>query len=162
MSETTAGVPGEIALSRRRLLGLGLRADLVDSHDLTRDLTLRSSAAGVDLDVVDGIDALTQALAIGLTTLRGSDPFNVRFGFLGLAPLTDATPAEFAREALRGAVAQLVAEDPRVRRVVDVRVAAPTGGSRALAVTVEFETVSGDPAIVTVTSPGPPPPGLEG
>src|SRR5690349_19248254 len=114
-------VPGDDSAARRRaLLGVGVRADLVDSADTARDLVLRTTSSGVDLDLVDGVDALCQDLAVGLTTLRGSDPFSLRFGFLGLTPMVDQTSPVLAREGLRSAVVELVAADPRVRRGADL------------------------------------------
>jgi hypothetical protein len=150
------GDPANVAVRRRRLLGVGLRAELVSGIDLARDIGVRRTAQGVDLDLVEGVDALCQDLAIGLTTLRGSDPVNVRFGFLGLTPLVEQTSPVIAREALRSAVAELVASDPRVRRIVDLVVTPPggrgggQGTGRSLAVTVSFEAVSGDPVTVAL------------
>ena len=149
--ETPVGAAGDEAVRRRRLLGVGLRADLVDVHDTARDMSLRRTPGGVDLDMVEGLDAFTQDLAVGLTTLRGSDPFNARFGFLGLGPLAEQTSPAIAREALRSAVAQVVAADPRVRRIVDLTVTTPAPGSRSLDVRVSFEAISGDPATVAVS-----------
>lgn len=143
-------VVDDAAVRRRRLLGVGLRADLVSSADLARDLGVRRTAAGVDLDLVEGVDALCQDLAVGLTTLRGSDPCNVGFGFLGLNLLARETSPVLAREALRGSVADLVAADERVRRIVDLVVSPPgdAGGSRRLDITISFETVGGDPVAI--------------
>jgi hypothetical protein len=143
----------DLALRRRRLLGLGVRADLVSPGDLARDVALVPSAGGVDLATVEGIDNLCQCLAVGLTTLRGSDVFNQRFGFLGLTPLTQQTSPVLAREGVRSAVAEFLGSDPRVRRIVELLVddplAAPTGAARrSLAVHVAFEAVSGDAAVL--------------
>jgi hypothetical protein len=160
MSPITPSTPGpssDETVRRRRLLGAGVRADPVDPSDLARDVALRRTPGGVDLDVVEGVDALTQDLAVGLTTLRGSDPFNARFGFLGLGPLAEQTSPAIAREALRSAVAQLVAADPRVRRITELTVVTPTGGSRALAVTVSFEAISDAGGSLTVAGLGPVP-----
>ncbi len=134
------------AVRRRRLLGVGVRADLVDAADTARDLVLRRTPNGVDLDLVEGVDALCQDLAVGLTTLRGSDPCNLRFGFLGLTPLVQQTSPVLAREGLRSAVVEFVAGDPRVRRIVDLTGPSGAGGNgvRRLDVTVRFEAVSGD------------------
>lgn len=146
-------VPGDDSAARRRaLLGVGVRADLVSTADTARDLVLRDTGAGVDLDLVDGVDALCQDLAVGLTTLRGSDPFNLRFGFLGLTPMARQSSPVLAREGLRSAVVEMVAADPRVRRVVDLSAPAPTGDrvSRRLDMTVSFEAVSGDPVTLAI------------
>ncbi|NMO55183.1 hypothetical protein HH310_28860 [Actinoplanes sp. TBRC 11911] len=151
MTVTTATDTATESVRRRRLLGTGLRADLVGVRDLARDLSLRRTAGGVDLDVVEGLDAFAQDLAVALTTLRGTDPFNARFGFLGLGPLTDQTAPSIARQALRSAVAQVVAADPRVRRIVDVTVTTPAAGSRVLDIRVTFDAISGDTVTVGVT-----------
>jgi phage baseplate assembly protein W len=146
-------VPGDdSAVRRRALLGVGVRADLVSTADTARDLVLRRTATGVDLDLVDGVDTLCQDLAVGLTTLQGSDPFNLQFGFRGLQPLVDQTSPVLARETLRAAVVQLVAADPRVRRVVEVSTASTDNSSRRLDLTVTFEAVTGDR--VTVNTGG--------
>jgi hypothetical protein len=147
--------PGDdSAVRRRALLGVGVRADLTDPADTARDLVLRSTDTGVDVELVDGVDALCQDLAIGLTTLRGSDPFNLRFGFLGLTPIVEQSSPVLAREGLRSAVVEMVAADPRVRRVVDLSAPTPGGDrvSRRLDLTVSFEAVSGDP--VTLNAGG--------
>lgn len=148
---TPASSTADDAVRRRRLLGVGLRADLVDTRDSARDLALRRTPGGVDIDVVLGLDAFTQDLAVGLTTLRGSDPFNVRFGFLGLGPLTEQTSPAIARETLRAAVAQVVAADPRVRRILDLTASPPSPGARSLDITVSFEAISGDTGTVAVS-----------
>ena len=152
---TPDGTSSDETVRRRRLLGVGVRADLVDPSDLARDVSLRSTPGGVDLDVVEGLDALSQDLAVGLTTLRGSDPFNARFGFLGLGPLAEQTSPAIAREALRSAVAQVVAADPRIRRITQLTASTPSGGSRALDVTVSFEAISDAGATLTVAGLGP-------
>ena len=149
--DTPAGAAADEAVRRRRLLGVGLRADLVDIHDTARDLSLRQTPGGVDVDVVEGLDSFTQDLAVGLTTLRGSDPFNARFGFLGLSPLAEQTSPAITREALRSAVAQVVAADPRVRRITDLTATTPAPGARSLDITVSFEAISGDTATVEVS-----------
>jgi phage baseplate assembly protein W len=148
---TVTTPPGDdSAVIRRRLLGVGLRADLVSPADTARDVGLRRTAAGVDLDVVEGIDALGQDLAVELTTLRGTDFCNASFGFTGLEPLATQTSPVLAREAMRAAVAALVAADPRVRQVTDVSVDVPgdAPGSRQLTISVAFEAISGDPTTV--------------
>ncbi|HET9141626.1 hypothetical protein [Actinophytocola sp.] len=146
-------VPGDdSAVRRRALLGVGLRADLAGPADTARDLVLHRGPDGVDVAVVDGVAALGQDLAVGLTTLRGSDPFNLRFGFLGLNPMVQETSPVLAREGLRSAVVELVAADPRVRRVVDLSAPSPQDDrvSRRLDVTVSFEAVTGDPVTLDV------------
>jgi len=143
--------PGDdSAVIQRRLLGVGLRADQISPADIARDISLRQTADGIDLDVVEGIDTLGQDLAIALTTLQGTDFCNTTFGFAGLGPLATQTSPVLAREALRAAVAALVAADPRVRQVTGVSVDVPGGapGSRQLAISVTFEAISGDPTTI--------------
>jgi hypothetical protein len=149
--EPPGSAAADEAVRRRRLLGVGLRADLVDIHDTARDMSLRQTPGGVDLDVVEGLDAFTQDLAVGLTTLRGTDPFNARFGFLGISPLAEQTSPAITREALRSAVAQVIAADPRVRRITDLTATTPAPGARSLDVRVSFEAISGDVATVAVS-----------
>lgn len=144
-------------IRRRRLLGVGLRADLVSPADLARDISFSPTATGVDLVVVAGVDNLCQGLSVSLSTLRGTDVFNRRFGFLGLTPLTDQSSPVLAREGVRGAVAECVASDPRVRRIVDLHLgnpmAPPSGASRrSIDVRVGFEVVGGD--VATLSSAG--------
>jgi phage baseplate assembly protein W len=144
----------DVEIRRRRLLGVGLRADLISSADIARDIAVVPSAGGKDLATVSSIDNLTQCLAIGLTTLRGSDVFNQRFGFLGLTPLATQTSPVLAREGVRSAVAEFLASDPRVRRIIDLQagnpMTAPSGaGRRTLEVRVSFEAVSGEATMLT-------------
>jgi hypothetical protein len=75
----------------------------------------------------------------------------VQFGFDGLNALAEETIPMLARERVRVAVIQVLRQDPRVRRVLDVSLgpgapASPTGvlDRRRLTVEVRFETVSGD------------------
>ncbi|MGV9818740.1 hypothetical protein [Nocardia xishanensis] len=137
-------------LARQRILGWGWRCDpIFPGVDLGRDLRLRSGPAGVDLDVVVGVDCLAQDLSVALTTLRGSDVLNTTFGFDGLAALAEETAPVLVRERLRVAVAAVVARDSRVRRVIDVefedtRLGAPQPGSRELGIRVTFETLTND------------------
>lgn len=152
MTETLPA-DAELELRRRRLLGVGLRAEPTGPADLARDLSLTRTDTGVDLDLVAGLDNLCQCLAIGLTTLRGSDVFNQRFGFLGLSALAEQTSPLLAREGVRAAVAEFLASDLRVRRIVDLSLddpmRAPAAGTRTLTATVRFEAVSGESVDVT-------------
>jgi hypothetical protein len=137
---------------RGRLLGRGPRLDLIDpAADVGRDLSFGVDGDGrVDLAFVSGIDCLTQDLAVALTTLLGSDPFNTTFGFDGVRALAEESNALLVRERVRVAVIQTLNRDVRVRRVVDVKldderldrpVATP---DRTLVVRVVFETVTGE------------------
>jgi phage baseplate assembly protein W len=143
----------EREIFRRRLLGQGLACTPTPTSGLGRDLELISGPQGVDLVRVVGIDNLGQALAIALTTLLGSDVFNTEFGFDGLNAVATESDPILLRERVRIAVIQVLRRDPRVRRVVDVKLGegpleAGTPGSRELEVKVLFETVTGDQSTV--------------
>jgi hypothetical protein len=140
---------------RRRVLGVGAACEPIDPGlDVGRDLRMAADAEGrLDLARVEGLDNLGQVLALGLTTLLGSDVFDVRFGFDGVRAMAEEHDAMLVRERVRVGIVNLLNADPRVRRVVDVeladgRLAAPSSGSRELEVRVVFEAVSGDQATV--------------
>ena len=88
-----------------------------------------------------------------MTTLLDSDVFNTDFGFDGLNALATETDPILLRERVRIAVIQVLRRDPRVRRIVDVklgdgRLEAPAAGSRELDVKVVFETVTADQSTI--------------
>ena len=140
-------------LLRERLLGRGLRCEPADRGGvhLGRDLTF--DATGRDLEMVEGVDNLAQALAIALTTPLGGDVFNIDFGFDGLNAMTVESSPVLVQERIRIAVISVLQKDPRVGRIVDVRLddgrlTSPGAGSRVLHVRVVFETVTGETATV--------------
>ncbi|GAA4878663.1 hypothetical protein [Actinomycetospora straminea] len=136
--------------AEQRALGWALRCDLISPGvDIGRDIRLRHGRDGLDLDLVSGVDCLTQHLAVALTTLLGSDVLNTTFGFAGLAAIAEEQIPVLVQERLRVAVVGVLNRDPRVRRIVDVKIAdlrldAPSPGSRELGVRVVFETVTDD------------------
>jgi phage baseplate assembly protein W len=144
------------ALLRRRTLGWSLACtEIAPGVDLGRDLELSSGASGTDLARVEGLDALTQSLAMGLTTGRGTDLFNTDFGFDGLNALAEEREPVMVRERVRVSIITLLQREPRVRRIVDVKFAddrleAPIPGSRELDVRVAFEAISGDTATASL------------
>jgi hypothetical protein len=149
-------VERERELLRNRLLGRGLACPLTEPGlDVGRDLVLARGPSGVDLQQVRGIENLGQALAIALTTLRGSDLFNIDFGFDGLNAMAEEINPVLVRERIRVGIIQVLRRDPRVRRIVDVklsdgRLESVGAGTRQLEVRVAFETVSGDPVSVNL------------
>jgi hypothetical protein len=149
---------GSTDAERRSLLGRGLRCDKV--NDLGRDLLLQRGPAGLfDLGFVEGIDNLGQVLAIAVTTPLGGDAFNVDFGFDGLNALADEELPLLQRERIRVAIVNLLRKDPRVTRIVDVklldrRLETPASANRELEVRVVFETVSGDRLALTAGTSG--------
>ena len=142
-------------LLRRRVLGRGLACEpIAPGLDLGRDLRL----AGGDLATVEGIDNLNQVLALAFTTLRGSNVFDVEFGFDGLNALVEEGDPLLVRERIRVAVVNLLAREPRIRRVVDVQLVderlTRVGAGRTLQVRVAFETVTGDAQAVALSAGG--------
>lgn len=143
----------EHRLAQERLLGWSPSCLLnAPGVSLGRDLVLASGPNGLDLARATGMDALTQALAVALSTRLGDDIFNTSFGFDGLNALVDEPDPILARERIRIAVIQVLRKEPRVRRIVDVKLgggqldiaAQPGADPRELNVTVAFETVSGE------------------
>ena len=132
----------ELELVRRRLLGWSLAFEEVEpGGDIGRDLVLDGGLA-----VVDGVDNLAQALAVALTTALGADIFNTSFGFDGLNAVADEPDPTLARERVRVAVVQMLLRDPRVRRILDLRLedatlTDPVERRRTAAIRVAFETV---------------------
>jgi phage baseplate assembly protein W len=143
-------------LFRRRLLGRGLALTRVG--DLGRDLTMR--ADGADLAIVDGVDNLAQVLSAAVLTPLGGDVFNTDFGFDGLNALADESTPTLQRERVRVSIVALLRKDPRVSRIIDVklvdqRLEAPTtGAARQLDVRVVFEAVSGDQLALSAGNAG--------
>ena len=136
-------------LLRSRLLGVGIVCEPFLEADLGRDLQLTTGPNGLDFTRVQGLENLGQALSIALTTRLGDDIFNIEFGFDGLNALAEETDPIMVRERVRIAVIQVLRKDPRIRRIVDVKLEdgqldLPIPGSRELAVRVTFETISGD------------------
>lgn len=143
-------------LLRRRALGWSLACpEIAPGVDLGRDLALSEGGSGSDLARVEGIDALNQSLAVGLTTGRGTDLFNMDFGFDGLNALAEETEPVMVRERVRVSIITLLQREPRVRRIVDVkfaddRLGVPVPGRRELDVRVAFEAISGDTATASL------------
>lgn len=153
----------ELALIRDRLLGWGIAfTPAFPGLDLVRDIRLETTARGTDFAVVRSLDNLAQDLEVAFTTLLGSDVFNTGFGFDGLNAVAEETSRILMRERIRMSVIATLRQDPRVQRIVDVklddgRLEAGTPddaerqalrASRTMLVKVEFETISGDHAVV--------------
>jgi phage baseplate assembly protein W len=142
----------ERRLARRRLLGWSVACEqIAPGVDLGRDVRL----ANGDLVQVTEIDALGQSLQLALTTLLGSDAFNTEFGFDGLNALAEETNPILARERIRVAVITVLRREPRVSRILDVKLSDGRldrlrGAARDLDVRVSFETVTGDAETVTL------------
>ena len=142
-------------LIETRLLGWGVAAaPLFPGEHLGQDVEF----ADGDLAVVSGIDNLSQDLTLALTTALGTDPFNVNYGFDGVNAMVEEQNAMIARERVRISVIKLLDKDPRIRKILDVKLldgrldplstdvdTADLGTAwRVLNVRVAFETVTGD------------------
>ena len=140
---------------KRRLLGQGLALEAVDA--LGRDLVL--AADGSDLTFVDGPDNLSQGLAVAVLTPLGADVFNTGFGFDGLTALSQETSPLLLRERVRVSIVKLLTNDPRVQRVVDVRLVderldSPSTPQRVLQVSVAFQAITGDQLTLSAANAG--------
>ena len=166
------GVPDD--LTTRRVLGRGLlAAPLTPGLDVGRDIALIRGPNGVDLATTTGMDNLAQCLEIALTTALGSDVFDTGFGFDGINALAGEEDPVLVRERIRVAVIALLGRDPRIRRIVDLKLLdgrladpaaasagsgdSPSGGAdpatrierwRTVEVQVAFEVVTGDRAVI--------------
>lgn len=140
----------EQEILRRRLLSWGLECEQIfPGVDLGRDLKLTQGSDGLDFARVESLENLHQDLSIALTTLLGSDIFNTQFGFDGINAMAEETNPVMVRERIRIAIIKLLRKDPRIRRIVDIklednRLDVPVSGNRELNVKVAFETISGD------------------
>ncbi len=138
------------ALLQARLLGWAPLTEPT-GEGLGRDLVLARTAGTLDLARTTPIQSLTQALVHALTTRLGDDVFDVRFGFDGLDAMAEEHDPLLVRERIRIAVIQVLRREPRVRRILDVRLdggglSDPPGAGdvRELQVAVAFEATSGE------------------
>jgi hypothetical protein len=96
------------------------------------------------------MDNLGQALTVALTTPLTGDVFNIDFGFDGVNAIAEESAPIMVQERIRIAVITLLQKDPRVRRIVDVRLQdgrlTNPANVRALDIRVVFETITGDTA----------------
>jgi hypothetical protein len=144
-----------LQLIRTRLLGWGVAAvPMFPGEHLGHDVEFSEG----DLAVVSGTDNLSQDLTFALTTALGADPFNVGYGFDGVRALAEEQNALLVRERIRISVIKLLNGDPRIRKILDVKLldgrldplasdqdtVDPDTTRRVLNVRVAFETVTGD------------------
>ena len=109
------------APSARRLLGKGLALVAVEDDRTALDVDLLVRDGRRDLAVVAGNAMLLQDLQVALCTGLGTDPLNRGFGSDAFAAIAEETDPVMMRERIRVAVIRLLRADPRVRRVVEVR-----------------------------------------
>jgi phage baseplate assembly protein W len=127
-----------------RYFGKGMRLASTAPDSLGLDVVLEEGPSGRRLAFVSGGDNLGQDLRVALLTVTGSDVFNVAFGFDGIRVLTGGVEPSMTAEMLRLSVLKTVSLDPRIRRVLDVRMAETEPGSRHWKVEVELQTVLGE------------------
>lgn len=146
------------AAAQRRFLGKGLALSATDpGEDIGLDVAFGPSAAGKrDLVTVAGFDALVQDLRVALCTALGADPLNASFGSDAFGAMADEHDPVLMRERIRVAIIRVLKSDPRVRRLIEVRLdgEAPRSGAAGrvneLDVVVAFETVLRDVATITI------------
>ncbi|HET8922547.1 MAG TPA: hypothetical protein VFN26_06075 [Candidatus Acidoferrum sp.] len=147
-------------LLQQRLLGWSLACEpTLPGVDLGRDLRLELGPTGRDFARVSAMDNLGQNLTIALTTRLGDDIFNSQFGFDGLNAIAEGTETILVRERIRISIIQVLRRDPRIRRILDVklddgRLESAPAGSRELDVSVAFETVTGDQNTISLGKVG--------
>ena len=108
-------------LLQRKGFGWGLKcAEVAPGVDIGRDVVLNRGLSGVDLERVEGMANLAQALTMAFTTGLGMDVFNVRFGFDGIRVLAEESNPIMARERIRVSAIQILQKDPRIRRILEV------------------------------------------
>ncbi len=150
---------------QNQVLGRSFRLEqVVPGFEIGRDIAFGTGPNGKDIQWVQGIDCLGQALRNALTTALGSDVFNVNFGFDGLNALAEETDPVIMRERVRISVIKVLQRDARIRRILDVKLldgrldpstgnvdsTLPVSLSRELSVVVSFEVVTGDQFTVTM------------
>lgn len=146
----------ELDQLRQKLLGWSLTsAEIFPGLDIGRDLVITNGPNGIDLGRIAGVDNLNQALTVALTTLLGSDIFNIQFGFDGLNALAEESNPILQRERIRVGIIQVLQKEPRVRQVLDVKfedgqLTRPEAGSRLLSVSVSFQAISADELTISV------------
>lgn len=158
---------------QNQVLGRTLQLDqVVQGFELGRDLVFTAGPNGTDFGWVSGLDCLVQALRMALTTALGSDIFNVNFGFDGLNAIAEETDPILMRERIRISIVKVLQRDPRIRRIVDVKLIDgrlspsesgslatasidPAVPSRTLTVIVSFEVVTGSTLTVSLGSVNP-------
>lgn len=127
-----------------RFFGKGVMLAQVAPDSTGLDIAWQDGPNGRQLAWVTGGENLGQDLRVALLTVTGADLFNVAFGFDGLRVLTENIDTSLTSEMLRLSVLKTVALDPRIRRVLDVRMTETAPGSRRWTVEVELQTVLGD------------------
>lgn len=135
-----------------RVLGKGLALVPTDPGE---DIGLDIAFLGGGLACAWGQDALLQDLRVALCTGLGTDPLNTGFGSDAFAALAEESDVVLQRERIRVAIIRVLRADPRIRRVVEVRINGeprPFAAERStdLAITAVFETVMRELATVVI------------
>lgn len=142
----------DVLASASRILGKGIALAPTDPGE---DIGLDIAFVGGDLGTVLGMDALTQDLRVALCTGLGTDPLNTAFGSDAFAAMAEETDTLMQRERIRVAIIRVLRADPRVRRIVEVRINGeprPFTAERTtdLRITAVFETAMRDLATIDI------------
>lgn len=140
-----------------RVLGKGLALSSTDpGQDIGLDIAFGGVDGRRDLATVTGHDALLQDLRVALCTGLGTDPLNRGFGSDAFAAMAEESDPMLMRERIRVAVIRVLKADPRVRRVVEVRVGgeaqpfAGTARATTLDITATYETALSELASIAI------------
>ena len=137
----------DVVASASRILGKGLALVPTDPGE---DIGLDIAFAGGDLGTVSGMDALTQDLRVALCTGLGTDPLNTAFGSDAFAAMAEETDRLMKRERIRVAIIRVLRADPRVKRIVEVRI---NGERRPFGAEQNADApVSTDPTELSITA----------
>lgn len=141
-----------------RAFGKGIGLKPIDPHgDIGVDLDFaRPSEDGAprDLKMITGLDVLLQDLSVALTSGLGTDPLNMTFGSSAYQALADHSDPFLRREAVKVAVVRVLKADPRVRRILEVRISDDPAASgqrqTEMNLTVVFDTILDERATIDV------------
>ena len=134
--------------SQRSLFGFDIATEqTLPGGDIGRDVVFTDG----DFATAAGIDNLSQALTLALTTRLGDNVFNATYGFDGINALADETDPVLQRERIRISVISLLQRDQRVRQITDVVLDGDVlSSSRTLDVSVSFVTTASTQASVSL------------
>lgn len=145
-------------LQKGRAFGKGLALTPIDAtRDIGLDIQFTTPSAPDaprDLVVMSGLPVLLQDLTVALSTGLGTDPLNIGFGSGAFEALAEQSDPFMRREAVKVAVIRVLSADPRVRRVLDIRVnddPLEAGARRTqMSLTVVFDTILQERASIDV------------
>jgi len=102
-----------------------------------------------NLMLVEGIDNIWQSVTLSLTTTKGTNVFNSKYGTL-LGKYVDEPITELLESKIASEVETTVLQDPRVTKVSNINVT----GNNGLTVSFSILTISGEAKSGSVTVGG--------